>query len=184
MAFRKSSAGMLGILNQRNVAIGLCGMRRGLSTLKESYDNILVEKRGCVGLIKLNRPKALNALCNALLDDLIHATHAMDKDDAVHAMVLTGMDNNKAFAAGADIKEMSKMNYIDCYTQNMFASWAKITEVNKPIIAAVNGYALGGGCELMMMCDIIIAGENAKFGQPEITLGVIPGESNRSDRYE
>jgi enoyl-CoA hydratase/carnithine racemase len=132
-----------------------------------------LQKRGKVGLITLNRPKALNALCDGLLDDIIHAATAFDKDDSVGAVVLTGSE--KAFAAGADIKEMSSRNYVQCYLNNQFASWNDITKISKPTIAAVSGYALGGGCELAMMCDIMIASESAKFGQPEITLGVIPG---------
>lgn len=124
-------------------------------------------------MITLNRPKALNALCDGLLEDLIHAAKAFDKDDGVGAIVLTG--SPKAFAAGADIKEMKSRNYVDSYLSNQFKNWADITAINKPTIAAVSGYALGGGCELAMMCDIMIASESAKFGQPEITLGVIPG---------
>ena len=122
----------------------------------------------------MNRPKALNALCDALLDDLIHAARVFDNDDNIGAIVLTGSE--KAFAAGADIKEMQSRTYVDCYTKNQFSNWGDITKLNKPTIAAVSGYALGGGCELAMMCDIMIASETAKFGQPEITLGVIPGK--------
>ena len=121
----------------------------------------------------MNRPKALNALCDGLLDDLIHAARVFDKDSGVGAIVITGSE--KAFAAGADIKEMSKRSYVECYTRNLFENWTDITKITKPTIAAVSGYALGGGCELAMMCDIMIASESAKFGQPEITLGVIPG---------
>jgi enoyl-CoA hydratase/carnithine racemase len=124
-------------------------------------------------LITLNRPKALNALCDGLLDDLIHAARVFDKDNNVGAIVITGSE--KAFAAGADIKEMSTRNFVDCYTNNQFKNWGDVAAINKPTIAAVSGFALGGGCELAMMCDIIIASESAKFGQPEITLGVIPG---------
>ena len=121
----------------------------------------------------MNRPKALNALCDALLDDLIHAARVFDNDNNIGAIVVTGSE--KAFAAGADIKEMQSRTYVDCYTKNQFSNWADITKLNKPTIAAVSGYALGGGCELAMMCDIMIASETAKFGQPEITLGIIPG---------
>ncbi len=124
-------------------------------------------------MITLNRPKALNALCDGLLDDLIHAARVFDKDNNVGAIVITGSE--KAFAAGADIKEMSTRNFVDCYTNNQFKNWGDVAAINKPTIAAVSGFALGGGCELAMMCDIIIASESAKFGQPEITLGVIPG---------
>jgi enoyl-CoA hydratase len=147
---------------------------RSLSTaLKESYEYVLAEKRGKVGLITLNRPKALNALCQGLSEDLVHAARAFDNDDEIGAIVVTGSD--KAFAAGADIKEMQSKTYVEVYKTNMFKSWKDITHVSKPVIAAVSGYALGGGCELAMMCDIIIASESAKFGQPEVTLGVIAG---------
>jgi enoyl-CoA hydratase/carnithine racemase len=124
-------------------------------------------------LITLNRPKALNALCDGLLADVIHAASVFDQDNNIGAIVLTGSE--KAFAAGADIKEMSSRNYVECYTGNLFENWTDITKIRKPTIAAVSGYALGGGCELAMMCDIMIASETAKFGQPEVTLGVIPG---------
>ncbi|EEC43232.1 hydratase enyol-coa hydratase [Phaeodactylum tricornutum CCAP 1055/1] len=126
-----------------------------------------------VGLIRLHRPKALNALCDALFDDLIHAATALDQDDAIGCLVVTG--STKAFAAGADISEMQTRTFEYAYRTNMFSEWAKFTNVSKPTIAAVNGFALGGGCELAMMCDILIAGDKAKFGQPEINLGVIPG---------
>jgi len=143
------------------------------SDLKPSYEYIKAEIRGKAGLITLHRPKALNALCDGLLQDLIHAARAFDNNDAVGAIVITGSE--KAFAAGADIKEMSSKTFVECYTKNMFRNWTDITTITKPTIAAVSGYALGGGCELAMMCDIMIASESAKFGQPEITLGVIPG---------
>ena len=142
-------------------------------TLKPSYEYIKAEIKGNAGLITLNRPKALNALCDGLLDDVIHAARGFDKDDNIGAIVITGSE--KAFAAGADIKEMSKRTYVQCYNNNQFENWTDITKLSKPTIAAVSGFALGGGCELAMMCDIMIAAENAKFGQPEITLGVIPG---------
>ncbi|KAL9190082.1 hypothetical protein ACHAXT_007293 [Thalassiosira profunda] len=155
---------------------------RFASSLKESYDHILVETRkpensdvvgGAVGVITLHRPKALNALCDALFEDLIHAVTAFDEDDDVGCIVVTG--SGKAFAAGADISEMSTKEFASVYKKNMFAQWFDITKASKPIIAAVNGFALGGGCELAMMCDIMLASNKAKFGQPEINLGVIPG---------
>jgi len=136
---------------------------------------LLVEKKEKekVGIVTLNRPKALNALCNQLLIELSSALKSFDKDNDVGCIIITG--SKKAFAAGADIKEMSDTTYVENYKNNLFGEIESLTQVKKPIIAAVNGYALGGGCELAMMCDIIIAGENAKFGQPEITLGTIPG---------
>ncbi|WP_404382065.1 enoyl-CoA hydratase [Caenispirillum salinarum] len=138
------------------------------------YENILVETRGRVGLITLNRPKALNALCVALIDDLGKALDAFEADDEIGAIVLTGSE--KAFAAGADIKEMAGKSYMDAYLQDFITKgWQRVSTVRKPIIAAVNGYALGGGCEVAMMCDFILAGDTAKFGQPEITIGTIPG---------
>mmetsp|Transcript_5989 Transcript_5989/g.23258 ORF Transcript_5989/g.23258 Transcript_5989/m.23258 type:complete len:278 (-) Transcript_5989:103-936(-) len=146
-------------------------LTRCLST--SPFEFILSEKKDKAGLITFNRPKALNALCAGLIEDVIHACEQFQADDDVGAIVITGSD--RAFAAGADITEMKDMNFVECYKQNMFARWADLTKTSKPIIAAVNGYALGGGCELAMMCDMIIAGESAQFGQPEITLGVIPG---------
>eukprot|EP01117_Protostelium_nocturnum_P008161 TRINITY_DN2910_c0_g1_i1.p1 TRINITY_DN2910_c0_g1~~TRINITY_DN2910_c0_g1_i1.p1 ORF type:complete len:295 (+),score=122.25 TRINITY_DN2910_c0_g1_i1:193-1077(+) len=139
-----------------------------------NFEMILTEKKeGGVALITLNRPKALNALCNQLLNELVVALKGFDKDPEVGCVVLTG--STKAFAAGADIKEMAPLTYKDAYTNNLFGNTDDILRISKPIIAAVNGHALGGGCELAMMCDMIIAGENAKFGQPEIRLGTIPG---------
>lgn len=138
-----------------------------------AYETILVETRGKVGLVTLNRPKALNALNSQVLHDVIAALQALEADPEIGAVVLTGSE--KAFAAGADIKEMQAKSYIDVYMEDFFAGWEGLTRIRKPIIAAVAGYALGGGCELAMMCDFIIAGDNAKFGQPEITLGVMPG---------
>lgn len=126
-----------------------------------------------MGLIELNRPKALNSLSDALFDDLIHATTSLNEMDNIGSIVITG--KGKAFAAGADIEEMSERNFAYAYKNNMFAEWADIKLISKPVIAAVNGFALGGGCELAMMCDIILASSNAKFGQPEINLGIIPG---------
>ena len=139
-----------------------------------AYEHILVETRGAVGLITLNRPKALNALCAKLIAELGEALDDMEANGDIGAIVLTGSE--KAFAAGADIKEMSEKSYMDVYLENFITDgWERITTCRKPIIAAVAGYALGGGCEVAMMCDFILAAENAKFGQPEITIGIIPG---------
>jgi len=126
-----------------------------------------------VGLITLDRPKALNALCNGLMNELNDTINSYEKDPSVAAIVITGSE--KAFAAGADIKEMQDNSYANCIIGNFLNNWTSVARCQKPIIAAVNGYALGGGCELAMMCDIIYAGEKAKFGQPEIALGTIPG---------
>jgi enoyl-CoA hydratase len=138
-----------------------------------AYDTILVQTRGKVGLITLNRPKALNALNTHVMAEVVAALQAFEADANVGAIVITGSE--RAFAAGADIKEMQAKSYIDVYMEDFFAGWDALGRVRKPIIAAVAGYALGGGCELAMMCDFIIAGDNARFGQPEITLGVMPG---------
>ena len=139
-----------------------------------SYDNIIVETRGAVGLVTLNRPKALNALCDALVRELGRALDGFEADAAIAAVVITGSE--KAFAAGADIKEMQSLSFVDVFLSNFVTDgWERVTTCRKPTIAAVSGYALGGGCELAMMCDFIIAAENAKFGQPEITIGTIPG---------
>ena len=138
-----------------------------------SYETILVETRGRVGLITLNRPQALNALNDAIFRDLGQALDAFAADDGIGAVVLTG--SPKAFAAGADIKEMASKDFIAAYTGNLIESWTCISRFRKPIVAAVAGYALGGGCEIAMMCDFIIAADTAKFGQPEIKLGTIPG---------
>lgn len=141
-----------------------------------SYDFIKTELAGekkNVALITLNRPKALNALCNGLMTELSAALDAYEKDDQIGVIVLTGSE--KAFAAGADIKEMQPNTYSKCIRSNFLNDWSRVARLQKPIIAAVNGYALGGGCELAMMCDIIYAGDKAKFGQPEIALGTIPG---------
>lgn len=133
----------------------------------------LVEKRGNVGIITLNRPKALNALCNALILELNSELRKLDADESVGCIIITGSE--KSFAAGADIKEMKDQTFISAYRSNMLAFWHDVTAIRKPIIAAVNGFALGGGCELAMMCDMIIAGDKARFAQPEIVLGTIPG---------
>ncbi|MDA8653715.1 enoyl-CoA hydratase [Alphaproteobacteria bacterium] len=138
------------------------------------YDNILFETRGRVALITLHRPKALNALCGLLMDELTDAIEKCDADPAIGCIVLTGSE--KAFAAGADIKEMQSKNYIDVLSEDFItANWEAVAKARKPVIAAVAGYALGGGCELAMMCSFILAADTAKFGQPEINLGVIPG---------
>ncbi len=138
-----------------------------------AYETILAENRGRVGLLTLNRPKALNALNTTVMREVVQALQAFEEDAAIGAIVLTGSD--KAFAAGADIREMQPKSYIDVYLEDFFAGWDAMGRVRKPIIAAVSGYALGGGCELAMMCDFIIASDTARFGQPEITLGVMPG---------
>ncbi len=139
-----------------------------------TYQNILTKIEDGVGVITLNRPKALNALNSELLAELVAALQAWDQDDAVRVVVLTGSE--KAFAAGADIKEMAGKSYMDMYKSNLFAAANdRIGATRKPVIAAVAGYALGGGCELAMLCDFIIAAASAKFGQPEVTLGILPG---------
>ncbi len=138
-----------------------------------SYETILVEQRDAVTLVTLNRPQALNALNSQVLADLIHAFEAFDADPSQGCAVLTGSE--KAFAAGADIKEMSGQGFAEMYGSNFFAGYDRITATRKPIIAAVAGYALGGGCELAMMCDFILAADTAQFGQPEVKLGVSPG---------
>ncbi len=138
-----------------------------------TYDNILVETRGRVGLIRLNRPAALNALNSAINEELRHAVAAFEADAGIGCMVLTGSE--KAFAAGADIKEMADKSAVDMFMNDYTADWDAVARARKPVIAAVSGFALGGGCELAMQCDLIIAADNAKFGQPEIKLGIIPG---------
>jgi len=137
------------------------------------YQNILLERRGRVGLITLNRPEVLNALNLALMTDVVTAATELDADAGIGAIVLTG--SARAFAAGADIKEMSSQTYMDMYLADWFSGWDRLAAVRTPLIAAVSGHALGGGCELAMLCDFIIAADTAKFGQPEIKLGVIPG---------
>lgn len=139
-----------------------------------AYETILTEIKGAVGIITLNRPQALNALSNQLQTELNSALSAYEDDDAVRVIVLTGSE--KAFAAGADIKEMVNKTFVECYQQNFITStWERLTQCRKPTIAAVSGFALGGGAEMAMMCDLIIAADNAKFGQPEVTIGTIPG---------
>ncbi|MFH6781121.1 MULTISPECIES: enoyl-CoA hydratase [Methylobacterium] len=137
------------------------------------YENIRVETRGRVALVTLHRPAALNALCNALIAELNHALDGYERDDGIGCVVITGSE--KAFAAGADIREMQDRTHPEFYMADPFGEWDKVGRRRKPIIAAVAGYALGGGCELALMCDFILAADNAKFGQPEIKLGVIPG---------
>ena len=139
-----------------------------------AYENIQTESKGRVGIVRLNRPKALNALCADLVRELGLALDAFEADRTIGCIILTG--GEKAFAAGADIKEMKDKSYQDFFLQDFITvGWEKVSQVRKPIIAAVAGYALGGGCEMAMMCDFIIAADNARFGQPEITLGTIPG---------
>jgi len=139
-----------------------------------NYENIIAETRGKVGLVTLNRPKALNALSPELMRELAAALDAFESDENIGCMVITG--NDKAFAAGADIKAMKEKSYMDVYREDFItAEWERLTRCRKPVIAAVAGFALGGGCELAMMCDFIIAADNARFGQPEINLGIIPG---------
>jgi enoyl-CoA hydratase len=138
-----------------------------------NYETILVEQRGAVTLVTLNRPKALNALNSQILSELLDAMRSFDADASQGCAVITGSE--KAFAAGADIKEMQAQGFADMYGHDFFAGWDAFTRTRKPIIAAVAGYALGGGCELAMMCDFILAADTAKFGQPEIKLAVSPG---------
>src|SRR6185437_15813696 len=139
-----------------------------------AYETIILERKGAVGVVTLNRPQALNALSNALVRDIGAALDELEADAAIGAIVITGSE--KAFAAGADIKEMAGKSYMDCYLEDFITKgWEHITTCRKPVIAAVAGFALGGGCEVAMMCDTILAAESAKFGQPEITLAIIPG---------
>jgi enoyl-CoA hydratase len=139
-----------------------------------TYENILVEAEGAVGIIRLNRPQALNALCDALMTELGAALDVFERDDAIGAIVLTGSE--RAFAAGADLKEMAGYDYMDVYLGGFISEkWQRVATCRKPVIAAVAGFALGGGCELAMMCDFILAADTAKFGQPEVTVGTIPG---------
>jgi enoyl-CoA hydratase len=138
-----------------------------------AYQNIIVETRGKIGIIRLNRPQALNALNAALMAELTQAVAAFEADAGIACMIVAGSE--KAFAAGADIKEMADKSYMDAFMGDFAANWDALSRARKPIVAAVAGFALGGGCELAMMCDIVIAADTAKFGQPEIKLGVIPG---------
>lgn len=138
-----------------------------------TYQNIIVETKGRVGIIRLNRPQSLNALNKALISELIEAIKAFDANNSVGCMLVTG--NDKAFAAGADIKEMADKPFIDAFLGDFVSSWDAVARARKPIVAAVAGFALGGGCELAMQSDIVIAADTAKFGQPEIKIGVIPG---------
>src|ERR1700733_1285205 len=140
---------------------------------EKAYETILVERDGRVGTITLNRPQALNALNSQMMDDVTSAATELDGDQGIGAIIITG--SAKAFAAGADIKEMSQLAFADVFDGDFFAPWAKLAAVRPPMIAAVAGHALGGGCELAMMCDLLIAADTAKFGQPEIKLGVLPG---------
>jgi enoyl-CoA hydratase len=138
-----------------------------------AYETILTETRGRVGLVTLNRPQALNALNRQLLDELKAVLAGFAADAGIGAVVVTGSE--KAFAAGADIKEMQPYGFAEAVVEDLAAGWEEVAAFRKPMIAAVSGFALGGGCELAMMCDFIIASETAKFGQPEITLGILPG---------
>ena len=138
-----------------------------------AYETILLERRGRVGWITLNRPKVLNALNLQLMNEVLDAATALDRDAGIGCVVVTG--SAKAFAAGADILEMAPNDSVDMYLGDWFAAWDRLAQLRKPIIAAVAGYALGGGCELAMLCDVLLAADSAKFGQPEIKLGVIPG---------
>jgi enoyl-CoA hydratase len=137
------------------------------------YEMILTEVQGAAGVIRLNRPQAMNALCDQLMDELGQALRAFDADPAIAAIVLTG--NDKAFAAGADIREMQPRSWPGTYLNDFIAPWEAVLSVRKPVIAAIAGFALGGGCEVAMMCDILLAADNARFGQPEIKLGIVPG---------
>ena len=137
------------------------------------FETILLERKGRVGIITLNRPKALNALNSQLMREVVSAVEELDADSEIGAILLTGSE--RAFAAGADIKEMAPKTFSEVYAEDFFSEWDRLSSARTPIIAAVSGYALGGGCELAMLCDFIIASDTAKFGQPEIKLGVIPG---------
>ncbi|HEX4786920.1 MAG TPA: enoyl-CoA hydratase [Actinospica sp.] len=137
------------------------------------YETIKVERRERVGVITLDRPEALNALNVRLMNEVVAAAEEFDRDPGIGCLVLTGSE--RAFAAGADIKEMQSLEFVDAYRADLFAEWDRFARLRKPVVAAVAGYALGGGCELAMMCDILLAADTAKFGQPEIKLGVIPG---------
>jgi enoyl-CoA hydratase len=137
------------------------------------FETIIVETKGRVGIIRLNRPNALNALNAQLIEEMRQALDGFEADDGIGCIVITG--NEKAFAAGADIKEMQSKSYMQAYTEDFISRWDRVARLRKPVVAAVAGFALGGGCELAMMCDVVIAADTAKFGQPEIKLGVMPG---------
>ena len=141
---------------------------------QNSYETILVEREDRVGIITLNRPQALNALNSLVMNEVTNAAAQFDADPGIGAILITGA-GGKAFAAGADIKEMAALSFAEVYDADLFSGWSKLAAVRTPTVAAVAGYALGGGCELAMMCDVLIAADNAKFGQPEIKLGVLPG---------
>ncbi|XP_015775936.1 PREDICTED: enoyl-CoA hydratase, mitochondrial-like [Acropora digitifera] len=171
----------------RQIACGLSSLQsvqardgfnftRANSSASKTFEMILTEKKGekqNVGFIQLNRPKALNALCDQLMAELQDALDEFETDSNIGAIVITG--SRRIFAAGADVKEMQNLTYQKCLLGDFLARWTRITRCKKPVIAAVNGFAFGGGCELAMMCDIIYAGNKAKFGQPEILIGTIPG---------
>ncbi|CAG2101338.1 unnamed protein product [Medioppia subpectinata] len=164
------------LMNTKHVfkCIGLVSQMRALSTAAYTHINVGVKgQKNNIGFIQLNRPKALNALCDGLMHEVANALDQFESDKTISAIVLTGSD--KAFAAGADIKEMVDNTFAQCFNGNFLSHWDRVARSVKPVIAAVNGYALGGGCELALMCDIVYAGENAKFGQPEILIGAIPG---------
>ncbi|MFD7027435.1 enoyl-CoA hydratase [Streptomyces sp. NPDC059917] len=141
--------------------------------MTQTYETILVQRKGRVALVTLNRPRALNALNLQVMTEVVAATEALDRDPEVGCIVLTG--SAKAFAAGADIKEMRPRSYMDMYLSDWFTAWDRLGQLRTPTVAAVSGYALGGGCELAMLCDVLLAADTAVFGQPEIKLGVIPG---------
>jgi len=177
MRLCKTSAGQVGKISAASRLASL-NFQRGFCDAPpaQTYENITLEivgEKKNVGLIHLNRPKALNALCDALMNDLGHALESLENNADIGAIVITG--KGKAFAAGADIKEMQHLEFADVVAGNFLAHWDKLARCRKPTLAAVNGYALGGGCETAMMCDIIYASDRAKFGQPEILLGTIPG---------
>ncbi|MFJ4183776.1 enoyl-CoA hydratase [Kitasatospora sp. NPDC089509] len=148
-------------------------MTAGETVYETAYETIRVERKGRVGVITLDRPKALNALNTRLMTEVVEAATAFDRDREIGCLLVTGSE--KAFAAGADIKEMQSLEFVDAYLGDWFAAWDRFAALRKPVVAAVAGYALGGGCELAMMCDVLLAADTAKFGQPEIKLGVIPG---------
>ncbi|KNE61523.1 hypothetical protein AMAG_06339 [Allomyces macrogynus ATCC 38327] len=166
-------ASALSAIRRGNATAASASPASALTTRSWEYIKVSLSETGKVGIVQLNRPKALNALCSGLFHELNDAIRTLDNDPAVGAVVLTGLP--KAFAAGADIKEMANTHFVDNYKSNFLGHWTEITQARKPVIAAVQGFALGGGCELAMMCDLIYAGDNAKFGQPEIKLGTIPG---------